>query len=135
MIIPEATSIVTGIPTHMLTMIENLAQSGSDKKGNGFAAEISPTFSRNALTGPASLSKFLMIRREMNFGTAIVITKIVRHIFFNFKPLVLIISAKTIPKKKFVTVANTAQIKVQERTGKHTTVKDITEVSKTNPVK
>ncbi len=120
MIIPEATSIVTGIPTHMLTMmIENLAQSGSDKNGSGFAAEISPIFSRNALTGPASLSKFLMIRSEMNCGTAIVITKIVRHIFFNFNPLVLMINARTIPKKKLVTVAKTAQINVQDKTGKN----------------
>ena len=104
----------------MLTMIiENLAQSGSDKNGNGLAAETSPIFSRIALIGPASLSKFLMIRSEMNCGTAMIITKIVRHIFFNFKPLVLIIRAKIIPKKKFVTVANTAQIKVQESTGKN----------------
>ncbi|CRH94183.1 Uncharacterised protein [Chlamydia trachomatis] len=47
-----------------------------------------------------------------------VITKIVRHIFFHFRPLVLINRAKTIPKKKLVTVAKTAQIKVHEKTGK-----------------
>ena len=47
-----------------------------------------------------------------------VITKIVRHIFLNFKPFVLISKARIIPKKKFVTVAKTAQINVQDRTGK-----------------
>lgn len=119
MMIPVATSIVTGIPTHIFTMIiENFAQIGSDKNGSGFAAEINPIFSIMALTGPASLSKFLMIRREMNCGTAMVITKIVRHNFLNRKPLVLMIKAKTIPKKKLVTVANTAQINVHDRTGK-----------------
>lgn len=47
-----------------------------------------------------------------------VITKIVRHNFLNRKPLVLMIKAKTIPKKKLVTVANIAQINVHDRTGK-----------------
>ncbi len=117
MIIPVAINMVNGIPIHMLTkMIENFAQRGSDK--NGSEPLIKPILLRRAFSGPSSLSKFRIINNEMNCGTAMVITKMVRHIFFHFNPLVLINKARIIPKKKLVTVAKTAQIKVHEKIGK-----------------
>ncbi len=46
------------------------------------------------------------------------ITKSVRHTFLNLSPLVLSKRARTIPKKKVVAVAATAQIKVHVKSGK-----------------
>ena len=114
--IPVAISIVTGIPTHILTkIIENFAQVPSLRNGN--ALEINPHLSSSAFTGPQSANKLRIINKETNCGTAIVITKIVRKIFFPRKPLVLINNANKIPKKKLVAVAATAQISVQDNSG------------------
>ena len=79
---------------------------------------VKPKFIKSSLSGPPGARRFFIIKREMKIGTAMVMTKMVRQSFLNFSPLVLIIRAKTIPKKKLVTVAKTAQIKVQVRIGK-----------------
>ena len=82
------------------------------------AESIRPKFNNVALMGPAPFKRLRITNSEINCGTAIVVTKIVRQTPLNFRPLVLIKSASRMPKKKQVTVANVAQISVQPKTGK-----------------
>ena len=72
----------------------------------------------NPFKGPLSFRKLRIKSRDTNRGTAIVITKSVRQTFLYLRPFVLSKRAKTIPKKKVVAVAATAQIKVQPKSGK-----------------
>ena len=117
MMIPVATNIVNGIPIHIFTkIIENLAQRGSVK--NGIGPLVRCKVWSKPFKGPWSLRKLRIKRRDTNWGTAIVITKSVRHTFLNLRPLVLSKRARTIPKKKVVAVAATAQIKVHVKSGK-----------------
>ena len=117
MIIPVATSMVNGIPIHILTrMIENLAQTGSLK--NGIGCWMRWRLCNSPFKGPLSFRKLRIKSRDTNCGTAIVITKSVRQTFLYLRPLVLSKRARTIPKKKVVAVAATAQIKVQPKSGK-----------------
>jgi len=62
-------------------------------------------------------AKKLRIRSKVtNCGTAMVITNIVRHIFFNFVFELLMNDARNIPRKKLLKVAAKAHINVQART-------------------
>ena len=84
------------MPTHMLiTITVQRAQVGSVRKGSGWL--IQPSFCSRTFTTPVSVSILETSIRLTNWGIAMVITKMVRHIFLNRMPFLLIMMARMMP--------------------------------------
>ena len=94
------------MPTHILTKITViLARVVLVKKWIG--SFITPQFNSSVLTAPLSFNSCDINIKLTNCGTAIVITKNVRHILLSLMPFLFISSAKIIPKIWKLSVQNT----------------------------
>ena len=97
--IPELISIVYGIPTHVFaTMMKILVMIGSLNHLT-WTTCLAITLKILLTIPKSSLNIRLININETNWGTAIVVIKIVLHNFFNLTILLLIKIATAIPKK------------------------------------
>ena len=95
---PVAMSIRYGIPIQMLiTMTVIRAQVGSSQKGS--ALSIQPRLISVPFRMPSLANILLTYSREMNWGMAMVITRMVRHSFLALMPFLLMAMATNMPRK------------------------------------
>ena len=95
---PVAISIRYGMPIHtLMAMTVIRAQVGSSQKGR--ALVIQPRSISMPFMMPFLANILLTYRSEMNWGMAMVVTRMVRHTFFSRMPFLLIIMATAMPRK------------------------------------